>query len=252
MLISLLDRFFSLFPETLKNKIRYSRFNFLWVLYFNLREKYFGGPFFGQLEEDKFILQYFPEKLGSYIDIGAGHPIRGSNSYYFYRNGWNGITVDPIEKNILLHKILRRRDSQLQSLIGNSSKEVFFYHFEPYEYSTTDDVIAKQLLLKSGVVLLSKTKMQVTALSALGLICRPSDPSFLSIDVEGKDYEVLKSNDWNTLIPRVICIESWSDNNSQTQEINEFLEERGYQFKGSVGLSHIYVHNEYISNLSAY
>lgn len=250
MLISIFDRLISLFPESLKNKLRYSRLNFLWILYFNLREKFFGGPFYGQLEEDKYILKYFPEANGTYVDVGAGHPIRGSNSFYFYEKGWRGLTIDPIKKNVVLHRVLRRHDSQLQSLIGVSNEREYFYHFEPYEYSTSDDSIALETLSKPGVRLLAKEKLKITRLSSLNLVSKPVEPSFLSIDVEGKDFEVLKSINWNDFLPRLICVESWSDNNLETSKIQNYLEKKGYEFQQSVGLSHIFVHTSYLRKVS--
>ena len=33
--------------------------------------------------------------IGTFIDIGAHHPIHGSNTYYFYRLGWSGVNIDP-------------------------------------------------------------------------------------------------------------------------------------------------------------
>ncbi|MEI9928867.1 MAG: hypothetical protein WDN44_15790 [Sphingomonas sp.] len=32
---------------------------------------------------------------GTYVDVGANHPIEGSNTYRLYRQGWTGLTIDP-------------------------------------------------------------------------------------------------------------------------------------------------------------
>jgi hypothetical protein len=35
-----------------------------------------------------------PRKSGFFIDIGAHHPFRYSNTYMFYKKGWRGINID--------------------------------------------------------------------------------------------------------------------------------------------------------------
>jgi hypothetical protein len=35
-----------------------------------------------------------PKYKGFYLDIGAYHPLRYSNTHYFYEKGWNGINID--------------------------------------------------------------------------------------------------------------------------------------------------------------
>lgn len=54
---------------------------------------------------------------------------------------------------------------------------------------------------------------------------------FMSIDVEGLDLEVLKSNDWQHFAPRIILIESWDSDleNLHTNAIFIFLKMQGYK-----------------------
>jgi len=57
---------------------------------------------------------------------------------------------------------------------------------------------------------------------------------FMSVDVEGFDFEAIKSNDWKIYRPTVICIESptsfWSgDFKRQTLEIENYLNDVGYE-----------------------
>jgi hypothetical protein len=62
----------------------------------------------------------------------------------------------------------------------------------------------------------------------------PKDPTILTIDVEGFDLEVLKSNDWNRVMPRVICVEelgNLSPSKDNPSEIELYLESYGYKLK---------------------
>jgi hypothetical protein len=77
----------------------------------------------------------------------------------------------------------------------------------------------------------------------------PKDPTILSIDVEGFDLEVLKSNDWSRVIPRVICVEELG--NLQPLEdlpsqIQMYLEMQGYILKTRTILSSIFVHKSWV------
>jgi len=242
MIGQIIDFILSLFPEKFKNPIRHSGFNYIWNVYLNFRAKHSGSVFFGQLQEDRLIESYFPESEGNYVDIGAGHPVLGSNTYFFYRKGWRGVTVDPIQKNISLHRLFRRKDTQIRSLIGNENSEIMFFHIEPYEYSTTDSEIAKEVLRNPGVRLLARESLPMQQMRDLGVKANFNDATFLSVDVEGTDFDVLKSINWSEYAPRLICVESWSNNADNRIEIQNFLGEIGYEYKESAGLSHIFLH----------
>ncbi|MDB9489142.1 FkbM family methyltransferase [Dolichospermum circinale CS-534/05] len=54
---------------------------------------------------------------------------------------------------------------------------------------------------------------------------------FLSIDVEGLDYQVVSSNNWDKYKPKVILVEDLelsSLKNINTSKVCLFLEQRGY------------------------
>ena len=247
-----IDWLLSKFSETFKNRIRYSQLNFLWCLYLNARIKHSGTPFFGQNEEDRILSQYLNESDGSYVDVGAGWTIRGSNTYLFYKRGWTGNTIDPIAKNMKLHKIFRRRDIQFQALLGSKHETVRFYRFEPYEYSTSDSRIAEVIRKKGGVRLIAVENLDIKRLDSLRIKANPLEASLLSIDVEGKDFDVLSSNNWSQYLPRVICIETWSDHGEDEAKIQDLLSNNGYKLVSQVSLSKIYVHMKYLQERLIY
>ncbi len=90
-----------------------------------------------------------------------------------------------------------------------SETEIFFYEFIPYGYSTIEEPVALQLLESGNAKLRSKTIMKVVPASVLAPLMKPSDATFLSLDIEGTEYEALNSIDWEVTTPRVICIEEW-------------------------------------------
>ena len=58
---------------------------------------YFYQKSYSQEGEDILLSRIFRnQKKGFYVDIGAHHPTRFSNTYYFYKLGWRGINIDAI------------------------------------------------------------------------------------------------------------------------------------------------------------
>ena len=72
-----------------------------------------------------------------YLDIGAGHPIKYSNTFYFYLRGARGISIDAFKKNTNLHKIFRPKDISLNLIIGNENQSKNYYCFSQSELNTT-------------------------------------------------------------------------------------------------------------------
>lgn len=73
---------------------------------------------------------------------------------------------------------------------------------------------------------------------------------FLTVDVEGMDFEVLKSNNWNKYRPKVIIIEFFTDSieNILNSKINSFLNEKGYLFYCCTPTNVFFIENNYYNN----
>jgi hypothetical protein len=226
----------------LKDKIKASRFHLPAEVFYNLYWIFLVRPkWFSQTGEDRLISKYLPEATGKYLDIGAGLPIRGSNTYFLYKRGWSGVVVDPISININLSRIFRPRDLRHQTCIGTSELNIFFYEFIPYGYSTIDKSVAKKLIESRTAKLRTRTSMKVIPASEIAPPMNPSDPTFLSIDIEGAEYDALCSINWDVTTPRVICVEQWEGTDANGK-IAGLLSEKGYEFREKSALSGIYVH----------
>jgi FkbM family methyltransferase len=188
------------------------------------------------------MLKYLPEKIGKYIDVGAGQPVRGSNTYYFYKKGWTGHLFEPIQSNIDLLNFFRKRDLKYRKLIGEINSKSEFYEFVPTEYSTTIKSIAEDLMAQ-GKKLRKVYELESIRLSDTNIELSPLEPSFISIDVEGADLQVLNSIDWSRIKPRVVCIEEASETKSIL--IKEKLKLEGYLLVENSEISKIYLHESY-------
>ena len=243
----------SLIPFELKAIIRNWPIGYLFHLRDELRVKNSNSLFFSQFGEDELIHKYLPEKEGFYIDIGAGRPIRGSNTYALYLRGWTGICVDPIKLNMNLFKSLRPKDSFMNILIGSESSLMNFWEFVPYEYSTVVEAVAEAVLTNPRVKLQRVRKVIVKPMFDFIPRLTPKNASLLTIDVEGYDFEVLKTNDWAKFRPRVICVEDLESykGSNHSSELEAYLSIYGYECVSETIASRIYVARSYLESLES-
>jgi FkbM family methyltransferase len=158
-------------------------------------------------------------RQGRYIDIGGGHPVAGSVSFWFYQRGWSGIVVEPQPELAALHRRLRPRDTLVEAVIGATSGETDFFKIERLHGLSTTVRDNADAARSRGV---SFETMKLPSLS-LADLCRAHNINtvdFLKIDVEGSEHDVLAGADWSLCRPRIVVLEAvkpltgepaWSD-----------------------------------------
>jgi hypothetical protein len=80
----------------------------------------FGRITYSQEGEDMVLARLFEGlgRPGFYVDIGAHHPVRFSNTFYFYRRGWHGVNVDALPGTAMLFQRMRPRDKTIECGVG--------------------------------------------------------------------------------------------------------------------------------------
>ena len=58
---------------------------------------------------------------GFYIDVGSNHPIRHSNTFKLYLNGWSGLLLDANPILINKSKSVRKKDISINAIISNKN-----------------------------------------------------------------------------------------------------------------------------------
>mgnify|MGYP001334584774 CR=1 FL=1 len=66
---------------------------------------------------------------GFYIDVGAHHPKRFSNTYLFYKRGWSEINIDAMPGSMKIFDKQRPRDINIEKPVSNEKKIMDFYIF---------------------------------------------------------------------------------------------------------------------------
>jgi len=169
-----------------------------------------GYVSFSQEGEDMVLRRIFCNKSqGRYVDIGAHHPSLYSNTNYFYQRGWSGINIDGLPASKIQFDIERPGDVNLELLVAEREGLVEFHLFEPRLMSTMSAEQVEENKKFEWCKFKETLLVPCMPLSkVLNQYLRPADKiDFMTIDVEGSELTVLKSNDWEKYLPDVLLVE---------------------------------------------
>ena len=140
---------------------------------------------FSQDGEDLILEKIFKKKTdGFYVDVGAHHPFRYSNTQALYLKGWSGINIEPTPNNIHLFDKTRKRDTNIQTAVGKNKGKITLYCFEDSALNTTSKRAAEKTIKSKQSKLLSKVKVKVDTLEhILDNKVRGKQIDFLNVDI---------------------------------------------------------------------
>ena len=193
--------------------------------------------YFSQAGEDGILQAIFRKKLekkekGFFVDVGAYHPYKGSNTYLLYINGWRGINIDACPGSMRAFNKERPGDINIEIGIGEKEETLTYYCID---FNSTMNSFSKENLINLGIYEKVKQKLPVKVIPLKKLLDKYSDKfetiDLLNIDAEGFDLEIIKSNDWTKYKPKVIVIELDCKNISdlQNNETAKYLCNMGYE-----------------------
>jgi FkbM family methyltransferase len=171
------------------------------------------------------------QQSGFYVDIGAHHPSRFSNTYLFYLRGWTGINVDAQPDSIAAFNQHRPRDTNLEIGVGIKNEQARFFRFNEPALNTFNEGEAK-FKDQHPYFIVDTQVVQIRRLDEIlnEHMGTRTSIDFITIDVEGKDLEVLMSNDWLKYRPRFVLAESLRTTlkNIQNCPVVQFMNSVGY------------------------
>ena len=187
---------------------------------------------YGATGEDVLLRKIFKNKIGFYVDVGALHPINGSNTYHLYKKGWKGINFDLMIDNIKLFKIFRPRDISINVAVSSKPGFVNSYIFDKGSgLNTLEKNWAekwKKIINKNYLTIKIKKEKLNTLLKKYNC---PNNFDLLNIDVEGHEIEVIKGLDFRIYKPKIITIEIHAKKNEDIFKSNvyKFLKKKNYE-----------------------
>ena len=229
--------------------------------FFSINLNLFRNESFSQEGEDLILKRLFdyikPNDKGFYIDIGAHHPVRFSNTYLFYRKKWKGINIDAMPGSMQAFKKFRPRDINIEAPISDKEEILTYYIFNEPALNGFDKNIADKISSDKSNEYFIKSRKKIKTIRATDLLSKHILPDqeidFITIDVEGFDLKVLKSIDLTIYKPKVILIEI---NNNKfddflTNEANEFLGANKYTLYARTVNTSIFIRNALFEKIKA-
>jgi FkbM family methyltransferase len=205
---------------------------------------------YSQEGEDLILLRLFEDAPpGVYVDVGAHHPFRFSNTCLLHERGWRGINIDARPGSMAAFRRARPRDVNLEIGISERPSELEFFLFEEPALNTFDRALAESRQAEGWRLAATRT-VPCRPLSAVLDEQLPrlaaAAPDVLSIDVEGLDLQVLRSSDWKRYRPRAVIVEVLGHSFAEgtPSPAQDFLAAQGYTLFAKLYNSAIFLRDE--------
>lgn len=180
-----------------------------------------------------FLLQAMRIRKPTYLDIGAHHPTYISNTFLFYEKGCSGVCIEP-DPTLMRHiKKVRKNDICLNVGVGVGAEEkAKFYLLTSRTLNTFSLEEATRYQTYGGQKIEEVIDVPLVPINKVISDYFSPCPNFVSLDVEGMDYEIIKSFDFSKYRPEVFCIETLTYTEDKTErkivEIIDYMKSRDY------------------------
>jgi len=198
-------------------------------------DKFLSVRSYSQEGEDAVLLGFYEGKKkykGFYVDVGAHHPYRFSNTMAFYKRGWRGINIEPNPEATKWFRWFRKRDVNLNVGVAENNGTLTYYCFNEPALNGFSKRISEERDNRTRYSIVNTIDVPVRRLDAIldEYIKENTEIDFFSIDAEGFDLAVLQSNNWDKYRPYYILVEdAFEIGIVPTTPIIELLKQKGYR-----------------------
>ena len=199
---------------------------------------------YSQVAEDLLAAFYLRrDQEITYVDVGCLWPIEHSNTYYFYQRLGKGVCIDPNPTIREEYEAARPRDQFFNCGVSSAAASMTYFQFSNPVFNTFSEVRAAELqaMERRGRELIGQAEVQVRSLDS---ILREADwrgrfgavIDFLSVDVEGHEYDVIQSLDFAYARPKLVVLEAViKAERGKGQQAHQLLLDQGYAVCGQTG-----------------
>ena len=194
---------------------------------------------------------------GFYVDVGADDSDDSSVTKDFYLAGWRGINIEPIPELVEKLNKSRPEDTNKGVAIWDRPGQLPFYR-ERQTNSGALDAESEHSRASHRAKGYEFTKIMIPVVTLNAVLDEhakdKSEITFMNVDVEGFEKQVLSGIDFKRYHPRVIMAESTAPLTEVAthQKWESILIDNGYIFAMDDGLNRYYVHNSDESLLSKF
>ncbi len=167
-----------------------------------------------QFGEDRFLDEYFAHKRdGVFVEVGAYDGVEMSNSYFFEQRGWTGLLVEADPDVAARCRAARPRSVVVNCAVvapGTSPTVTFQISEEHKSLSSLSFDRSRREALETitGAVRLREVSVPARTLDDVLAQHAPAAPiDFVTIDVEGHEWDVLRGFTIARWRPEVVILE---------------------------------------------
>jgi FkbM family methyltransferase len=185
---------------------------------------------------------------GFYVDVGAYDPVQVSNTCMLHLRGWRGVNIDANPAGIARFQQARPNDRNVHAAVADAETDVDFDIYTLGAISTADPA-AKAAYAREGRAQLVQTiTLRTRRLRDILAETVPQGQSIdlMSVDAEGFDLSVLRSNDWVRYAPLFLLVEDPDISllDRPDSAIFHFLQPLGYRLASQTYITSIYLRDQ--------
>lgn len=183
------------------------------------------------------VLKPWENKNGFYVDVGAHHPSKLSNTKALYDMGWSGINIEANPAALPVFEKERPRDINLSCAVTEADGDTAalihvanqdFGSFAGCNYIEGAPEYPPKEVRRSQV---STRRLDSIFREHL----KGRDIDVLTMDIEGGELAALQSNDWMAYRPRIVAVEVHPFGKApidmlESDPVLQFLRGKGYVF----------------------
>lgn len=184
----------------------------------------------------------------TYLDIGAHHPTEINNTYLFYLKGHRGVCIEPDPTLFAEIKNVRGEDICLNVGVGTGEGVADFYVMTSKSLNTFSKVDAERYASNGQQRIEKVIPVPLVSINAVVENYFNPYPNLVSLDIEGLDFQVLQTFDFERYRPEVFCIETLTYTTDKTErkkpEIIDWMNSKGYFSYADTYINTIFVRRD--------
>lgn len=176
---------------------------------------------FAQVGQDSIILDLIGSD-GYFIDLAANDALDLTNTLALERKGWTGLCVEP--NSAYWYGLSHRKCTVVGALVSGITPQKVKVQFRGVFGGIIGKLSSKLADRKKEPDAPEVTRYTAPIKEVLEKFSVPKTIDYMSLDVEGSEYEIMKSFPFETYTIRVLTVERPS------KQLKELLESKGYSF----------------------
>lgn len=198
-------------------------------------DQQFGHISYAQHGEDFIILNAFTI-LGierpSYLDVGAHSPTHISNTALLSMRGSTGINIEANPDLIEDFHRHRPRDITLNIGVAPQKGVLKFYRIDSRSGVNSFSKDAAESFVRNHPSFTIQDVLDIEVVTLNDVVDRHAGgvfPDFMTIDIEGLDFDVLRTTDFSKSRPTLVCVEAVSAAGSVADAMGRMMREKGFR-----------------------